>query len=480
VNESIKYNHSLSHASSVLYIHSLPLVSMSKKQGADELANFGLNEAIGCHVSAQDLAASCLGDVAQDVADPLAKHMDKKESNNANIKPKNTNPRSPKAPESYDNHSRSTHIHPTYNPDDDIAQQYQKMMDDNWDQQISSIEDGTSELNYNTYASGSASLNREPRALASDMQQVQNTGHGWEDWISQELYTHENSNIAKGILAVFDGLNSNTAHMIMHGLAPDHAMNPIVALREAYSKIDPITGHSVTEGQAYTDAAIAAATFAFGGEFDSIANKVIHGVDSLIAGTSSVAKNWASMFGSREVNALSPMRLRVMDNIVKSQAGNEATEFTGANVRTIAAAHVREARNLLRDSGLNAADRNDVLRSFDLETFRVEHVVEQKQIYRAFDDFDAKMFGRYTSENLLENQTRRIVDFALPNNSATRLAIVEVPQGATIFSGRVAQQFGLRGGAQQTFLTGPLDQYMFQETMMPREIYTPRGMANAY
>ncbi|KKP37592.1 MAG: hypothetical protein UR27_C0004G0005 [Candidatus Peregrinibacteria bacterium GW2011_GWA2_33_10] len=90
------------------------------------------------------------------------------------------------------------------------------------------------------------------------------------------------------------------------------------------------------------------------------------------------------------------------------------------------------------------------------------------------------MFGRYTSENLLENQTRRIVDFALPNNSATRLAIVEVPQGATIFSGRVAQQFGLRGGAQQTFLTGPLDQYMFQETMMPREIYTPRGMANAY
>ncbi|KKP37591.1 MAG: hypothetical protein UR27_C0004G0004 [Candidatus Peregrinibacteria bacterium GW2011_GWA2_33_10] len=209
---------------------------------------------------------------------------------------------------------RSTHIDPTYNPDYDIAQQYQQMMDNSWDQQISSIEDGTSELNYNTYASGSASLNREPRALASDMQQVQNTGHGWEDWISQELYTHENSNIAKGILAVFDGLNSNTAHMIMHGLAPDHAMNPIVALREAYSKIDPITGHSVTEGQAYTDAAIAAATFAFGGEFDSIANKVIHGVDSLIAGTSSVAKNWASMFGSREVNALSPMRLRVMDN----------------------------------------------------------------------------------------------------------------------------------------------------------------------
>ena len=82
---------------------------------------------------------------------------------------------------------RSTHIDPTYNPDDDIAQQYQQMMDNSWDQQISSIEDGTSELNYNTYASGSASLNREPRALASDMQQVQNTGHGWEDWISQEL-----------------------------------------------------------------------------------------------------------------------------------------------------------------------------------------------------------------------------------------------------------------------------------------------------
>ncbi|KKP37588.1 MAG: Rhs-family protein, partial [Candidatus Peregrinibacteria bacterium GW2011_GWA2_33_10] len=46
-----------------------------------------------------------------------------------------------------------------------------------------------------------------------------------------------------------------------------------------------------------------------------------------IAGTSSVAKNWASMFGSREVNALSPMRLRVMDNVTASKFARAETGY---------------------------------------------------------------------------------------------------------------------------------------------------------
>lgn len=42
----------------------------------------------------------------------------------------------------------------------------------------------------------------------------------------------------------------------------------------------------------------------------------------------SVGRNVASMFGSSEVNALSPMRVRVMANLVESQIENSALKFS--------------------------------------------------------------------------------------------------------------------------------------------------------
>jgi hypothetical protein len=57
-------------------------------------------------------------------------------------------------------------------------------------------------------------------------------------------------------------------------------------------------------------------------------------------------------------------------------------------------------------------------------------------------------------------------------NSATRLGEVTIPQNSIVFTGRVAPQPmfspGLTGGANQTFLTGPLKNYNFKEIMMPK------------
>ncbi len=153
--------------------------------------------------------------------------------------------------------------------------------------------------------------------------------------------------------------------------------------------------------------------------------------------------------------------------------GRFGVKSSGLYSRTRAAEHVSEARNLLKELGLTPSQRNEILYSFDLETFRVEHVLESRYEYRLFDDGAAKLQGRYVSPHFLENQTDRIVKFALPKNSATRLGNVNIPQGSVVFTGRVAPQVnltsGLVGGESQTFLMGPLDGYTFEETLMPRE-----------
>jgi hypothetical protein len=57
-------------------------------------------------------------------------------------------------------------------------------------------------------------------------------------------------------------------------------------------------------------------------------------------------------------------------------------------------------------------------------------------------------------------------------NSATRLAEVTIPRSAVIFREAVADQSsfstGLIGGAEQSFLLGSLDQYIFKEVYMPQ------------
>nr|MBA2655186.1 hypothetical protein [Gammaproteobacteria bacterium] len=144
------------------------------------------------------------------------------------------------------------------------------------------------------------------------------------------------------------------------------------------------------------------------------------------------------------------------------------------SLRNIAASNIRKARNILIDAGLSPSQRRQIIKSFDAETFRVETVSSFRQEYRIFDDSKAKLEGRYVSPNFTANQTDRIIQFALPQNSATRLGVVDIPEGSNVFTGRIAQQLklnpGLRGGEMQTFLLGPLDQFKFNEIMVPKNI----------
>jgi hypothetical protein len=107
-----------------------------------------------------------------------------------------------------------------------------------------------------------------------------------------------------------------------------------------------------------------------------------------------------------------------------------------------------------------------------LTTFRVETTSSSTTAYRVFDDSDALLQGRYVSIDFIGSQTQRIQNFALMSNAATRLGEVIIPEGSTIFTGRVAPQPnfgpGLTGGANQIFLNGPLRSYTFREIFMPR------------
>jgi hypothetical protein len=153
-------------------------------------------------------------------------------------------------------------------------------------------------------------------------------------------------------------------------------------------------------------------------------------------------------------------------------ATNRGVGASDAAERSIAARNIWEARGILRDAGLNPAQRGDVIRSFDVTTLRVERTTSQSTAYRLFDDTSARLEGRYVSSDFFANQTDRIQRFALPSNSATRLGEVTIPEGSVIFTGRVAPQLrfspGLTGGANQIFLTGPLDRYTRREVPMPR------------
>jgi hypothetical protein len=137
--------------------------------------------------------------------------------------------------------------------------------------------------------------------------------------------------------------------------------------------------------------------------------------------------------------------------------------------RSIAAANIKEARNILKDAGVPLHSRNEIIRSFDLETFRIERTASERIEFRVFDDFGARLEGRYVSPDYIASQTDRITNFALPSNSATRLGSVTIPENSVVFTGRVAPQPdfspGLTGGARQTFLTGPLSNYRFEEIL---------------
>ncbi len=150
---------------------------------------------------------------------------------------------------------------------------------------------------------------------------------------------------------------------------------------------------------------------------------------------------------------------------------NSTNRTSTVALRSEAAANIREARNLLKDAGVPLRDRNEIVKSFDLETFRIETVSTARTEFRVFDDFDARLEGRFVSPDFFGNQTDRIVNFALPSNSATRFGQVTIPEGSVVFTGKIGPQTrfspGLTGGANQTFLTGPLSNFNFVEVPKP-------------
>jgi len=148
----------------------------------------------------------------------------------------------------------------------------------------------------------------------------------------------------------------------------------------------------------------------------------------------------------------------------------ENTKISTAQIaleRQTAAQNIKEARNLLRNAGVPREEVNKVVRSFDLKTFRVERVSSGRTEFRVFDDFSARLEGRYVSPDLFPSQTETITRLALPSNSATRFGTVFIPEGSVVFTGRVAPQIrfspALTGGSRQTFLTGKLTDFKFEE-----------------
>ncbi|HLB56530.1 MAG TPA: hypothetical protein VJK30_04295 [Coxiellaceae bacterium] len=429
------------------------------ESGLDEVGNTAVNAAFGAPINVNSLAELAANYTGDTIGDPTADYLGNKIKSDSS-----PNMGASTSPTNFSNQIQGAqsglrNISPDSAANDSMFNLYNA-----YENGLSDSVNNIAETNYLAASSAIQTDVEVHHAQRIQQRQTQKVARpAWENDLSKVLYDNQNSWWGRSAINFFA---ATASPMFAHAVSQHNALNPLNAMEEADTGYDPVTGQPVSLKQAYMDAAISVTTFVGGGEIGDLANGVADITDNLMAGIPSIGRNIASMFG----------RGGVSNSIVDEF--DDAVDID--NSRTIAAAHVREARNILSDAGVNATWRNRILHSFDLETFRVEHVMEPRQIYRAFDDFDAKMLGRYASESLLENQTGRITDLALPSNSATRLATVEIPDGSTIFTGRVASQFGLRGGAQQTFLTGTLDQYTFQEIMMPREIYEPRGMTNAY
>jgi hypothetical protein len=132
-----------------------------------------------------------------------------------------------------------------------------------------------------------------------------------------------------------------------------------------------------------------------------------------------------------------------------------------AAMRSEAAANIWEARQILRETQPNVSieRRNGLIKSFELETFRVRTIDSDLSEFRYFDGLPgpdgAAMGGRWSTPQWIESPAERISILALPSNQATRAASVTYQSGTTLFQGAVAPQlkFGpsLTGGGLQTY-----------------------------
>lgn len=156
-------------------------------------------------------------------------------------------------------------------------------------------------------------------------------------------------------------------------------------------------------------------------------------------------------------------RARQAKRVVRS-GGEVVPNSTSSVLRSEAASNIREARSILRETrpDLTVTERNNIIKSFELETFRVKTLDAELTEFRYFDGLDdgAGLNGRWSTSNWIDNPGDRISILALPNNQATRAATVKLQPGTTVFQGTVAPQlkFGpnLTGGGSQSFnVLGP-------------------------
>jgi hypothetical protein len=139
--------------------------------------------------------------------------------------------------------------------------------------------------------------------------------------------------------------------------------------------------------------------------------------------------------------------------------------------RNIAARDIRFARNMFREAGISTRSANQVIRSFDLPTIRLRRNPDLVRFeFRYFDDFNAKLEGRFTTRDFISGQTDRIVYLSLPKNAATRIGRVYIPRDTMVLEGIVAPQTrfpGLTGGANQTFIMGDTSPILYEEMVGP-------------
>ena len=204
-----------------------------------------------------------------------------------------------------------------------------------------------------------------------------------------------------------------------------------------------------------------------------------HPIDSFnrdVAGLTNTMEGFAAATPAKRVEfGLSLAGSGIYGGAFASGGGAAAGIFGRSNItyhRNVAASHIKQARTLLTQAGVPRQARNEIINSFEHETFRLVTTSKEMSVYRTFDDFDAGLRGRYVSENVLTNQTQRITKLALPGNSATRLGGVSIPKGSIVFEGKIAPQYdfspAMVGGEKQLFLTGRLDNYTYKEILMPR------------
>jgi hypothetical protein len=130
-----------------------------------------------------------------------------------------------------------------------------------------------------------------------------------------------------------------------------------------------------------------------------------------------------------------------------------------AALRSEAASNIWSGRRILAETrpDLSIAERNGIIRAFDLPSFRVETLTGRASEFRYFDGLPngAGLPGRWSTSQWIASPSDRIRLLALPNNQATRAATVTLQPGTTVFRGTVAPQLqygpNLTGGALQTY-----------------------------